>query len=161
MSNSLPPHALQHTRFPCPSLSPGVCSDTCPFGQGCHPTISSSATPSPLAFSVSQHQGLFQWVGSSHQWPKYWSFSFSISPSNEYSGLISFRIDWFDLLSVQGALKSLLQHHSLKASILQRSVFFTLQLPQLHMTTIKTIALTLQTFVVKVMSLIFNMLRLS
>ena len=78
------------------------------------------STPS-LALSLSQHQRLFQWVGSSHHWPKYWSFSFSISPSNEYSGLISFRIDWFDLLAVQGTLKSLLQHHSSKASILRRS----------------------------------------
>ena len=92
------------------------------------------------------------------RWPKYWSFSFSISPSNEYSGLISFRIDWFDLLSVQGTLKSLLQHRSSKASILQRSVFFTLQLPQLHMTTIKTIALTISTLTGKVKSLLLNML---
>ena len=92
------------------------------------------------------------------KWPKYWGFSFDISPSNEYLVFISFKIDWFDLLSVQGALKSLLQHHSLKASILQRSVFFTLQLPQLHMTTIKTIALTIWTLTGKVMSLLLNML---
>ena len=90
--------------------------------------------------------------------PKYWSFSFSISPSNEYSGLISFRIDWFDLLAVQGTLKSLLQHHSSKALILQCSAFFMVQLSHPYMTTGKTIALTRQTFVSKVMSLLFNVL---
>ena len=92
------------------------------------------------------------------KWPKYWSFSFSISPSNEYSGLISFRMDWLDLLSVQGTLKSLLQYHSWKASILWRSAFFIVQLLHLYMTTGKTIALTRQTFAGKVMSLLFNML---
>ena len=90
--------------------------------------------------------------------PKYWSFSFSISPSNEHPGLISFRMDWMDLLTVQGTLKSLLQHHSSKASILQRSAFFTVQLSHPYMTTVKTIALTRQNFVGKVMSLLFNML---
>ena len=92
------------------------------------------------------------------RWPKYWSFSFSISPSKEIPGLISFRMDWLDLLAVQGTLKSLLQHHSSKASILQRSAFFTAQLSHPYMTTGKTIALTRQTFVGKVMSLLFNML---
>ena len=92
------------------------------------------------------------------RWPKYWSFSFSISPSNEYSGLISFRIDWFDLLAVQGTLKSLLQPHSLKASVIQCSVFFMVQFSHLYMTTRKSIALTLWTFVGKVMSLLFNLL---
>ena len=91
-------------------------------------------------------------------WPKYWNFSLSINPPNEYSGLISFRIDWFDLLAIQGALKSLLQHHSSKVSILLRSAFFTVQLSHPYMTTGKTIALTKRTFVGKVMSLIFNML---
>ena len=91
------------------------------------------------------------------RWPKYWSFSFSISPSSEYSGLISFRIGWFDL-AVQGTLKSLLQHHSSKASVLQHSAFFIVQLSHPHMTTGKIIALTRQTFVGKVMSLFFNML---
>ena len=91
-------------------------------------------------------------------WPKYWSFSFSISPSNEYSGLISFRIDWFDLLEVQETLKSLLQHHSLKASILRHSAFFIDQLSHPYMTTGKAIALTRQTFVGKVMFLLFNIL---
>ena len=92
------------------------------------------------------------------RWPKYWSFSFSISPSNEYSGLISFRINWLDLLAVQGTLKSLLQHHSSKASILWYSTFFMVQLSHPYMTTGKTIALTMWTFVGKVMSLLFNML---
>ena len=92
------------------------------------------------------------------RWPKYWSFSFSISPSNEHPGLISFRMDWLDLLAVQGTLKSLLQHHSSKASILQLSAFFPVQLSHPYMTTGKTIALTRRTFVGKVMSLLFNML---
>ena len=92
------------------------------------------------------------------RWPKYWSFSLSISPSNEHSGLISFRINWLDLLAVQGTLKSLLQHHSSKASILRRSAFFTVQLSHPYMTTGKTTALTRRTFVGKVMSLLFNML---
>ena len=92
------------------------------------------------------------------RWPKYWSFSFNISPSNEYSGLISFRMDWLDLLAVQGTLNSLLQHHSSEASILQRSTFFIVQLSHPYMTTGKTIALTRWIFVSKVMSLLFNML---
>ena len=92
------------------------------------------------------------------RWPKYWSFSFNISPSNEYSGLISIRMDWLDLLAVQGTLKSLLQHHSSKASILQYSAFFLVQLSHPYMTTGKTIALNRWTFVAKVMSLLFNML---
>ncbi|CAN0524484.1 unnamed protein product [Rangifer tarandus platyrhynchus] len=92
------------------------------------------------------------------RWPKYWSFNFNISPTNEHPGLISFRMDWLDLLAVQGTLKSLLQHHSSKASILQRSTFFIVQLSHPYMTTGKTIALTRRTFVDKVMSLLFNML---
>ena len=109
-------------------------------------------------FSLSQHQGLFQGVSSLHWWPKYWSFTFSISPSNEYSGLISFRMDWLDLLEVQGTLKSLLQHHSSKASILWRSAFFRVQFSHPYMTTGKSIALTRWNFVGKVMSLLFNKL---
>ena len=109
--------------------------------QPSHPLSS----PSLPAFNLSQHQGLFQWVSSSHRWPKYWSFSFSISPSTEYLGLISFRIDWFDL-AVQGTLKSLLQHHSSKASVLWHSAFFIVQLLHPYRTTGKTIALTRQTF---------------
>ena len=125
--------------------------------QPSHPLLS----PSHPAFNLSQHQGLFQWVSLCIRWPKYWSFSFSISPSNEYSGLISFRMDWFDLLAGQGTLKSLLQHHSSKASILWRSVFFMrLELSYPYMTTGKTIVLSRQTFVSKVISLLFNMLSI-
>ena len=113
--------------------------------QPSHPLL----PPSPPALSLSQHQGLFQWVSSSHHVAKYWSFSFSISPSNEYSGMIPFWMDWFDLLTVQGTLKSLLQHHSLRASILQCLVFFMAQLSHLHMTPQKTIALTIQSLSAK------------
>ena len=116
------------------------------------------SSPSPLALNLSQHQGLSNDSVLCIRWPKYWSFSFSISPSNEYSGLISFRTDWFDLLTVQGTLKSLLQHHSSKASILQHSAFFIVQLSHPHMTTGKTIALTRWNFVGKVIYLLFNML---
>ena len=87
-------------------LSPRVCPNSCPLSQWFHPTISSSVTPPPPGLSLSQHQGLFQWVDSSVRWPKYWSFSFSINLSNEYSGLISFKMEWLDLLAVQGTLKS-------------------------------------------------------
>ena len=114
--------------------------------------------PSAPAFNPAQHQSLLQWVSSSHQVAKYWSFSFSISLSNEYSGLISFRMGWLDLLTVQGTLKSLLQHHSSKASILWHSAFFMVRLSHPYMTAGKTIALTRQTFVGKVMFLLFNML---
>ena len=120
--------------------------------QPSHPLLS----PSPPDFNLSQHQGLPNESVLSIRWPKYWSFS--ISPSNEYSGLISFRMDWLDLLPVQGTLKSLLQHHSSKASILQHSAFFIVQLSHPYMTTGKTIALTRRTFVGKVISLLFNML---
>ena len=127
--------------------------------QPSHP-LSSLSPPSLPTFNLSQHPGLFPWVGSLHQ-PKYRSFSFSISPSNEHPGLISFRMDWLDLLAVQGTLKSLLKHHSSKASILRPSSFFTVQLSHPYMTTGKTIALTRWTFVGKVMSLFFNMLAWS
>ena len=110
-------------------------------------------SPSPPAFNLSQHQSLFQWVGCLHQVAKYCSFSFSISPPNQYSVLIPFKIDWLDLLTVQGSLKSLLQQHSSKAAILQCSTFFMVQLSHLYMITGKTLALTRQTFVGKVMSL--------
>jgi len=110
--------------------------------QPSHPLSS----PSP-AFNLSQHQGLFQWVSSSPQVAKVLEFSFSVSPSNEYSGLISFRIDWLDLLAVQGTLKSLLQHHSSKPSILWHSAFFIVQLSHPYITAGKTIALTRWTFV--------------
>ena len=152
MSNSLQPHRLQHTRPPCPSPTHGVDSSSCPLSWWCHQPSHPLSSPSPPALNLSQHQGL----GIS--WPKYWSFSFSISPSNEYSGLISFRMDWLDLLVVQGTLKSLLQHHSSKALILRCSAFFMVQISHTYMTTGKTIALTRWTFVGKVMSLFFNIL---
>ena len=120
--------------------------------QSSHPLSS----PSPPALNLSQHQDLFKWV--SIRWPKDWTFSFSISPSNEHPGLISFRMDWLNLLAFQGTLKSLLQHHSSKSSVLRHSAFFTAQLSHPYMTTGKTIALTRWTFVGKVMSLLFNML---
>ena len=117
----------------------------------CHPLLLlPSIIPSIRVFSNESALSI--------RWPKYWSFSFNISPSTEYSGLISFRKDWLDLLAVQGILKSHFQHYSSKASILQYSAFFMVQLSHLHMTTGKTIALTRWTFVVKVMSLLFNML---
>ena len=117
----------------------------------CHPPL--------LPPSIFPSLGVFSNELALHtRWPQYWSFSFSISPSSEYSGLISFRIDWFDLPAVQGTLKSLLQHHSSKASILWCSAFFMVQLSHLYMTTGKTIALTIQTFAGKVMSLLFNAL---
>ena len=96
--------------------------------------------PSPSTFNLSQHQSLFKWVSSLHQWPKYWSFNFNISPSSEHPGLISFRMDWLDLLAVQGILKHLIQHHSSKASILQCSAFFIVQLSHPYMTTGKTMS---------------------
>ena len=122
-------HGLQHDRLPCPSPSPGACLNSCPLSQWCHPTISSSVVPFSSclqSFPASQSFPVSQ-SALCIRWPKYWSFSFSINPSNEYSGLISFRIDWFDLLAVQGTLNSLLQHYISKASILQLSVFFMVQ----------------------------------
>ena len=127
MFDSLRTHGLQHARLPCPSLSPRVCSASCPLSQWCHPTISSFVAPSP-ALSLSQHRGLFHVFSELAlciRWPKYWSFSFNITPANEHPGPISFRMDWLDLLAVQGALKSLLQHHSSKASVLQLMVQFS------------------------------------
>ena len=156
MPDSLRPHGLQHNRLWCPSLSPGVCSDSRLLSWWCYLTILSSAALSPFAFNLSQNQGLFQWVSSSYKLAKYWSFSFSISPSNEYLGLISFRIDWFDLLAAQGTLKSLLQHWNLKASVLCCSSFFVVQLSNPYTTTGKTIALTIRAFVSKVMVFIFK-----
>ena len=121
--------------------------------QPSHPLSS----PSPV-FNLSQHQGFSSESVLHIRWPKYWSFSFSSSPSNEYSGPISFTTDWFYLLAIQGTLKSLLQHHSSKVSILRHSAFLMVQLSHPYMTTGKTVALTRQTFVGKVMSLLFNML---
>ena len=158
VSDSLRSHESQHARPPCPSQTPRVYPDSCPSSQWCHPAISSChpilllppILPSIRVFSSESTLRM--------RWPKYWSFSFSISPCNEHPGLISFRRDWLDLLTVQGTLKSLLQHHSSKASIFWRLAFFTVQFSHPHMTTGKTIALTRRTFVGKVMSLLFNML---
>ena len=122
--------------------------------QPSHPLSS----PFPPALNLSQHQDLINESALRIRWPKYWSFSFSISPSNEHPAQISFRMDWLHLLAVQGTLKSLPQHHSSKASILQHSAFFIVQLSHPYMTTGKTIALSRRTFVGKVMSLLFNML---
>ena len=159
MSDSLRLHGLQHVRLPCPSPTPGAYSNSFPSHQWCHPTISSSVIPFSSCLQSFPAPGSFPMSQVLHiRWPKYWSFSFSISPSIEYSGLISFRMDWLDLLAVQGTLKSLLQHHSSKASVLRRSAFFIVQLSHPYMTTGKTIALTRWTFVVKVMSLLFNRL---
>ena len=159
MSNSSLPHGLQHARPPCPSPTPEVSSNSCPLSQWCHPTISSSVVPFsslPQSFPASEYFSNESVLCI--RWPKYCSFSFSISPSKEYSGLISFSMDWLDRLAVQGTLKSLLQHRSSKASILWCSAFFIVQLSHPHMTTGKTIALTRRTFVGKEMSLLFNML---
>ena len=159
VSDSLRPHELQHSRPPCQSPTPRVHSNPCPLIQWCYPTISSSVIPFLLLPSIFPGIRVFSSESTlCMRWPKYWSFSFSISASNEHPGLISFRMVWLDLLAVQGTLKSLLQHHSSNASILWLSVFFTVQLSHPYMTTGKTIALTRWIFVGKVMSLPFNML---
>ena len=157
MSDSSQPHGLQHARLPCPPLPPRVCSKSCPLSQMscnhfilCCPLLLPSVFPSIRVFSNE--------LALCIRWPKYWSFSFSISPSNEYSELISFRMDWLDLLAVQATLKSLLQHHSLKASAPRCSAFFMIQLSHPYRTTGKTIALTIWTIVGKVTSLLFNTL---
>ena len=155
MADSLRPHGLQHARLSCPSPTPRACSNLlmpCNHLILCRPLL--------LVPSVFLSIRVFSSESVLHvRWPKYWSFRFSISPSNEYSGLISYRIDWLDLLAVQGTLKSLLQHHSSKASLLRCSAFFMVQLSHPYMTAGKTaIALTRWTFVSKVISLLFNML---
>ena len=120
---TLQPHGLQHARLPCPSPTPGACSHSCPSNWWSHPTISSCHPP--LLASIFPCLRVFSNESALRiKWPKYWSFSFDISPSKEHSGLISFRIDLFDFLAVQGTLKSLLQHHNLKAWILWHSAFF-------------------------------------
>ena len=150
VSDSLWPQGLQHTRLSCPSPTLGAYSNSCPSSWWCCPPLSSSVFPSIRVFSNESVLRI--------RWPKYWSFSFSISPSSEYSGLISLRIDWFNLLKIQGTLKSLFQHNNSKASVLWCSAFFIVQLSHPYMTTGKTIALTRWIFVGKVMSLLFNML---
>ena len=159
MSDSLWPHEPQHARPPCPSPTPRVYSNSCPLSQWWHPAISSCRPflllpPIPPSIRVFSNE-----LALCIRWPKYRSFNFSISPSNEHPGPISFRMVWLDLLAVQGTLKtlkktlkSLLQHHSSKASIFRCPAFFTVQLSHPYMTTGKTIALTRWTFVDKVMS---------
>ena len=150
MSDSLWPREPQHTRPPCPSQTPGVYPNSCPLSQCsnhlilCHPLLLlPSIFPSIRVFSNESALRI--------RWPKYWSLSFDISPPNEHPGLISFRMDWLDLLAVQGTLKSLFQHHSSKISVLLCSAFFIVQLSHPYMTTGKTVVLTRQTFVGKVM----------
>ena len=142
VSNSLRPHESQHARLPCPSPTPGVHPDSCPSSQWWHPAISSCRPllllpPIPPSIRVFSNESTL-----CMRWPKYWSFSFSIILSKEIPELISLRMDWLDLLAVQGTLKSLLQHHSSKASVLLCSAFFTVQISHPYMTTGKTIALT-------------------
>ena len=161
VSDSLRPHELQHARPPWPSPTPGVHSNSCPLSQWYYSTISSSIIPfstrlQSFPASGSFPMSLFQFLHV--RWSNYWSFSFSINPSNEWSRLISFRIDWLDLLAAQGTLKSLLQHHSSRASMLWCSAVFIVQLSHPYMTTGKTTALTRRTIVGNVMSLLFNML---
>ena len=152
VSDSLQLHESQHTRPPCPSPTPRVHSNSCPSSRWlpsshlilCCPLL--LLPPIPPSIRVFSNESTLR-----IRWPKYWSFSFSIIPSSEIPGLISFRMDWLDLLAVQGTLKSLLQHHSSKASILQRSAVFTVQLSHPYMTTGKTIALTRRTFVGKIL----------
>ena len=151
VSDSFRPHGLQQSRLPCPSPSTRGCPSSCPLSRWCHPTIPSSVA----LFSFSLHWSFpVSWLFISGDW------SFSISLSNEYSGLIFFKIDWFDHLAVQGALKSLCQHHSLKSSVLQCSVFFMVQLSHLYMTMGKTIlyeSLQRDVFMI-IIIIIFNML---
>ena len=155
---TLQSYGLHHARLSCPSLFPGVCSNSCPISLMLsnhlilcnHFFLLLSIFPSIKVFSNESTLPI--------RWSKYWSFSFSISPSNEYSGLISFRINWFGLLAVQRTLKSLLQHHSSKTSILWHLVFLMVQFSRPYMTTVTTIALTIWTFVSKLVSLLFKML---
>ena len=155
VSNSLRPHESQHARPPYPSPTPRVHPNPCPLNLPsnhlilCRPLLLPPIFPSIKVFSSESALHI--------RWPKYWSFNFNISPCKEHPGLMSFRMDWLDLLAVQGTLKSLLQNQTSK-SILWHSAFFTVQLSHPYMTTGKTIALTRWTFVGKVMSLFFNML---
>ena len=135
-SDSLHPHGLQHASLPCPSPTPGACSDLCPLSQWCRPNISSSDAPSPPVFKLSQHQGLFQWVSSLNQVAK--TLELQQQSFQWIVRLISFRNDFFDLLGVQGTLKSLLQNHCSKASILQCSAFLMVKLSHPYVTTGKT-----------------------
>ena len=146
MSDSLWPHKPQHARPPYHQLPEHTQTHIHRVGDAIQPSHS-LLSPSPPALNLSQHRSLFQWVSSSHQVAKYWSFSFNISSSNEHPGLISFRMVWLDFLTVQGTLKILLQHHSSKSSIHLHLAFFIVQLSHPYMTTGKTKALTKRTFV--------------
>ena len=138
---TLQSRGMQHSRLPCPSPTNGACSNSCLSSWWCHPTISSSVVPYSSCPQIPPSIRVFSNESTLHmRWPKYWSFSFNISPSNEYPWLISFRMDWLDLLAVQGTLKSLLQHHSSKASFFWHSASFTVQLSHPYMTTGKTVA---------------------
>ena len=157
MSDSLQPHELQHARLPSPSLSPWICSNSCPLSWWCHPIII-LCLPLILLFSIFPNIRILSNELALHiRWPKYWSFNYSISPSNKYSELISFRINWFDLLPVQGTLKSLHQHHSSKASVLQSSAFFMAQLTSIY-DYWKNHSFDYTDLVGKVISLLLNML---
>ena len=158
VSDSLQPHGLQHSRLSFISPIPRVYSNTCPSNQWCHPTISSSVIPFFSCLHFFPESGSFPWVSSLHQVAKALELQCQCQAFSEHPGLISFRMDWLDLLSVLGTLKSLLQHHSSKAPIFQCSAFFTVQVSHPYMTTGKIIALTRRTFVGKVMSLLFNSL---
>ena len=149
MSDCLWPHGLQHTRLPCPSPTPGACTNSCSLSQWCHPTIWSSVVPFSSCLQSFPAPGSFLRNESvlRIRWPKYWGFS--ISPSDDYWGLTSFRVDWLDLLAVQGTLKSLLQHHSSKASVLLCWAFFMVQLSHPYVTTGRTTALTIWTLSAK------------
>ena len=157
--NSLWHPGLQQTRLPYPLLSPRICSNSCPLSWWCYLTISSAVVSFTSCLQSFPAIRDFSNESAFHiRLPKYWRFSFSISLFSEYSGLISCRIDWCDLLAVQGTLKSLLQHHSLKESVLQCSAFFMVQLSHPYMTTGKTIALIICTFAGIVVSLLFKTL---
>ena len=145
MFDSLQPHGLKHISLLCPSLTLRACSNSCPSSQWCHLTILSSIITFSSCLQSFLASGSFLESVLPIRCPKHWSFNFSISHSNEYSGLISFRMDWLDLLAVQGTLKSLLQHHSSKATILWCSAFFMVYFSHPYMTTGKIIALSRQT----------------
>ena len=148
VSKSLRPHESQHTRPPCPSPTPGLYSNSCPLSQWCHPTMSSSVVPFSsrlLSFPASWSFQMSQFFTSGGKSIGVSTLA-SVLPMNEHRGLISFRMDWLDLLDIQGTLKSLFQHHNLKASILRLSAFFTVQLSHPYLTTGKTILLTRRTF---------------
>jgi len=158
MSDSMWCHGLQHARLPCPSPITRVYSNLCPLSGWCLLNISPSVVSFYSGIQSFPASDLLENSVLCIRWPKYWIFRFSISPSNEYSGLISFRMDWLNLFTLQGTLKSFFQHYSAKASILHCSAFFIVQLSHSYMTTGKMIALTRWTFVGKVMSLLFSML---